>query len=306
MLDIAQNTVDGIMVGSAYALLAIGFTLIFGVMRRLNLAYGPAIMVGLFAGVAVHEIWQRSLIEVAVATVVGSVIAGAYVERLCFSSLRRGAVLAPMVASFAIWMQLEEAITLAFPGRTYSFPTLLDSGTLYLGSLSIRGTHLVMFAAAIGIMLALNFLLYKTRFGIALRSVSTDPDAARHIGLNVGATIIWAFVLASIIGGIGGFLIVGAEGTITPKFGLWATIKGLIAMMLGGIGSVAGAVIGGFFLGIVEANATWYLGAEFRDLVAYVLLLVFLVLRPGGLLGRRHAALLDQTTSLEFAERSAA
>lgn len=295
MLDIAQNTADGIMVGSAYALLAIGFTLIFGVMRRLNLAYGPAIMVGLFAGVFVHETWRLGLVEVAAATIVGSVVAGAYVERICFGSLRRGAVLAPMVASFAIWMQLEEAVTLVFPGRTYSFPALIDGGAIEIGPLTFRSTYLAMFGCALIIMAGLNLLLHKTRFGLALRSVSTNPDAARHIGLNVGATIFWAFVLASIIGGIGGFLAVGAEGTITPKFGLWATIKGLIAMMLGGVGSVAGAVVGGFLLGIVEANATWYLGAEFRDIVAYLLLLAFLVLRPGGLLGRRHAASLDQT-----------
>lgn len=284
MLDFLQNTVDGLMFGSSYALLAIGFTLIFGVMRRLNLSYGPAIMVGVFAGTFVYMTWQGGLVEVAIATILGSVVAGMYVERLCFGAHRRGAVLAPMVASFAIWMQLEEATILVFPGRTYAFPPIAATGMLEIGPISLRTTYLVMFLAALLLILLLNLLLYRTRFGLALRAVSENGEAARHLGLNVTATVVGAFLLASIIGGAAGFLIAGAEGTVTPKLGLWATMKGMIAMMLGGMGSVAGAVAGGLLLGVVEAHGVWYLGTEYRDLAAFILLLVFLVVRPGGLL----------------------
>ena len=122
IVDFIQNTLDGIFVGSSYSLLAIGFTLIFGVMRRLNLAYGPSIMLGIFAGTLLHVEFEAGLLAVAAATLVGAVLAGLYVERVCFWAIRRGAALASMVSTFAIWMQLEEIVTVFFPERTYPFP----------------------------------------------------------------------------------------------------------------------------------------------------------------------------------------
>ena len=127
------------MIGSSYALLAIGFTLIFGVMRRLNLSYGPSIMLGAFCGTFVYLEFQAGHLLVAVATVVGAVVAGIYIERLCFWAIRQGAALASMVSSFAIWMQLEELITLLFPERTYRFPPLAESVSIDLGPFFFQG-----------------------------------------------------------------------------------------------------------------------------------------------------------------------
>jgi len=289
MIDFIQNSVDGIMIGSRYALLAIGFTLIFGVMRRLNLSYGPSIMIGVFVGTFIFIEFKAGWMAVAAATLVGAVIAGIYVERLCFWAIRQGAALASMVSSFAIWMQLEEFVTLSFPDRTYPFPPLTGDVPLKIAGISIQLSYLVMFAMATTLMLALNLALYRTRFGLAVRAVSENPVAARFMGINTSRVIFFAFVVASALGGFAGFLIAANEQQVTPLFGLWATFKGLIAMMLGGMGSVPGAILGGFLLGVIERQATWYLGAEFRDLVAYGLLFVFLAFRPGGLLGQRLA-----------------
>lgn len=287
MIDFVQNCLDGIMIGSAYALLALGFTLIFGVLKRLNLSYGPSIMAGAFIGTALFLNVNAGTLQVAVATVLGAVLVGAYIERLCFWAIRRGAAVASMVSSFAIWMQIEEAVTLAFPDRTYAFPGILEDGAIFLGPFFLRGSNLIMLGIAIVCMLGLYALLRRTHFGLCVRAVSEDPDAARVAGVNIARVTFLAFALASALGGVAGFLIISSEQQITPLFGLWATFKGLIAMMLGGMGSIPGAVIGGLLLGVIETNALWYLGVEYRDLVAYALLFAFLILRPGGLMAQR-------------------
>ncbi len=286
MVDFIQNCLDGVMLGSSYALLAIGFTLIFGVMRRLNLSYGPSIMLGAFVGTLVYLEFQAGGLVVAGATVIGAIIAGMYVERLCFWAIRQGAAVASMVSSFAVWMQLEELVTVVFPERTYPFPPLTTAQPIDFGPFFIKVENLIMFACAAALTVLLQYLLYHTRFGLAVRAVSENPRAAQFMGINIGAVMFWAFAVASGFGGVGAYLIVGADGQITPLFGLWATFKGLIAMMLGGMGSIPGAILGGLLLGVVETQSLWYLGTEYRDLAAYFLLFVFLVFRPGGLMGQ--------------------
>ena len=286
VVDFVQNTLDGVFVGSSYSLLAFGFTLIFGVMRRLNLSYGPSIMLGIFAGTLLYVEFEAGFVIVAAATLLGAVLAGLYVERICFWAVRRGAALASMVSSFAIWMQLEEIVTVIFPDRTYPFPPLAEF-SLELGPFFVRGDHLVMFGCAAAITLLLHSLLYRTRFGLALRAVSRNPMAAAFVGINTGLVLFSAFALASAVGGIAGYLIAAADQQITPFFGLWATFKGLIAMTLGGMGSIPGAIAGGLLLGIIEAHSGWYLGTEYRDLTAYAVLFAFLVFRPGGLFAQR-------------------
>ena len=285
MVDFIQNCLDGAMLGSAYALLAIGFTLIFGVMRRLNLSYGPSIMLGAFVGTLLYLEFQAGSVVVAIATVLGAVAAGMYVERLCFWAIRQGAAVASMVSSFAVWMQLEEVVTVVFPERTYAFPPLTTADPFYFGPFFLKLEYVIMFACAALLTVAVHLVLYRTRFGLAVRAISENPHAARFMGINIGAVMFWAFAAASGLGGFAAYLIVGADGQITPMFGLWATVKGMIAMMLGGMGSIPGAILGGLLLGVVEANSLWYLGAEYRDLAAYFLLFAFLVFRPGGLLG---------------------
>jgi branched-subunit amino acid ABC-type transport system permease component len=289
MIDAIQSTLDGLMVGGGYALLALGFTLIFGVMRRLNLAYGPTIMVGAYLGTALHLELGAGLLAAGAAVLAGSVVAGLYVERLCFAPLR-GAAVASMVSSFAIWMQLEELAVLALPRHTYAFPALAPGPPLPLGPFLVRPDHLAMLAAAILLTGALLVLLHRSRFGLGLRAVIEDPVAAALCGIEVRRLTLAAFALASAIGGIAGLLVVAADAQVTPMLGMWTTLKGLIATMLGGLGSIPGALIGGLLLGVVEAHSQWHLGPQGRDLVAYFLLFALLVLRPRGLVGQRPAA----------------
>jgi branched-chain amino acid transport system permease protein len=285
MIDFAQNSIDGIMIGSSYGLLALGFTLIFGVMRRLNLSYGPSIMVGAYLGTLLYLNFAAGPIAVAVVTVLGAVLAGIYVERLCFAPMAAGAGIASMVSSFAIWMQLEQAAILLLPRHSYPFPPLTTGAPLALGPFLLRADHLIMLACALGLSAGVQLLLYRSRYGLALRAIIGNPVAAHLVGINVKTAVRLAFAVASAIGGIAGYLALATDQQITPMFGMWATFKGLIAMMIGGLGSIPGAILGGLLLGVLEAHSQSYFGPQVRDLAAYMLLFVCLVLRPGGLLG---------------------
>ena len=300
MIDVIQNTLDGLSIGSSYALLALGFTLIFGVLRRANLSYGPAIMFGAYAATWVSLQFHASLLVLAVVTVAGSVVAGAYVERLCFarhravraSAFASAAAIASMVASFALWMQLEELATLVLPRHLYSFPPMYSGGPVELGPVTLRVEYLVMLGCAVFICAGVHALLYRTRFGLAVRAVVDSLEAARCTGINVASVFIRVFALASAIGGVAGYLIVATHEQVTPMLGMWSTLKGMIAMMLGGLGSLPGAVAGGLLLGLIEAHTQWFLGPQYRDLLAYLILFVCLWLRPAGLFfpARRDAA----------------
>lgn len=299
LADLAQNTLDGLGAGASYAVLALGFTLVFGVLRLANLAYGPAIMLGAYAATWVSLHVPGGLLALAAITVGGSVAAGAYVERVCFAPHRRahgegsgqpGSVaMAAMVASFAVWMQFEEAATLALPNHLYAFPPLTSRPALSLGPLALRVETPIALGVAAAVCAALWWMLHRTRFGLAVRAVIERPAAAGLAGIDVSRVSVAVFAVASAVGGVGGFLVAATHGQVTPHLGMWTTLKGMLAMMIGGLGSLPGAVAGGVVLGVLESHSQWYLGPQARDLTAYLLLFALLAWRSRGLLpAQRH------------------
>jgi len=281
-----QTTIDGLMQGASYALLALGFTLMFGVLRRLNLAYGAMLMLGAYAAAWLHARIGIGLLPVALVTIAVAVAAGLYVERLCFAPLKGAAPIASLVSSFAIWMQLEEAATLLLPSHSAPYPALLDTDSLPLGPLLLRSDRLAALAVAVAAALLLWWWLRQSRSGLAVRVLAEEPKAALYLGVDVPSTIRLVFAIACLIGGLAAVLILAGDHQVTAMFGMWATTKGLIATMLGGLGSVPGALLGGLLLGVVEAHVQVLGGPQARDLAAYLLLFVLLVARPGGLLGQ--------------------
>ena len=227
MVDFIQTTLDGLSIGSAYALIALGFTLVFGVMRRINLSYGPSIMLGAFAGTWIFVTLEAQPWQVAAVTIVGTILVGMYVERLCFWAIRKDAAVASMVSSFVIWMQLEEFATILLPGRTYPFPKLFSAGGFEVGPYFLRMEHVTTLAAAVIVLVLLRLLLFRTRFGLALRAVSENPEAAAYMGIRPGQVIFRAFMLVSLIGGVAGYLLLASDQQVTPYFGLWGDIQGI-------------------------------------------------------------------------------
>ncbi|MFC5472484.1 branched-chain amino acid ABC transporter permease [Paraherbaspirillum soli] len=284
-----QHTIDGLARGASYALLALGFTLVFGVLRRVNLAYGASIMLGIYLAIWIAQRWHIGLLLLAPAVMAVTMAAGVYVERLCFaphaqlSRHNQRAAVTSMAASFAVWMQLEELATLLLPRHTYAFPSPFDLTVAATGALAVRLEHLVALAAAAGVALGLWALLYRTRFGLAVRAMIDSRPAAACIGINVPRISALIFALASALGGAAGYLIVSIDGQVTPMFAMWATLKGMIAAMLGGLGSLPGALAGGLMLGLLETYSQSLFGPQYRDLCGYGLLFAVLCLCPAGL-----------------------
>jgi branched-subunit amino acid ABC-type transport system permease component len=211
---------------------------------------------------------------VLLATVGGAVLAGVYVERLSFRALAHQAPVVSMISSFAVSMQLQELVALTAPTRTMAYPAPAWLPAVALGPVLLRSDALFMWAGATALLLVLFGLLYRTRPGRAIRAMADSPETASLMGVNVPAMGALAFLVASAVGGVGGALIAASHQQVTPYFGLWATVKGLTAMLLGGAGSLPGAVAGGLLLGVVETESLWLLGGQFRDLAAYALLFV--------------------------------
>jgi branched-chain amino acid transport system permease protein len=292
-----QTLIDGLSAGAAYALLGVGFTLMFGVMRRLNLSYGATLMFGGYLGALLAAKAGNTLppgalaLLAAIVTVAGAALAGLYVERLCFAPLRGRSGVAAMVSSFAVWMQIEELSSWLLPKHTNPYPDPFDLAPIEVAGLTLRPEHLLTFGVAALVALLLHRLLMASRFGLALRTLSDSEAAAQAVGIDARRVTLLAFLLASALGGIGAWLVLTADQQVTPMFGMWSTMKGLIAMMLGGLGSIPGAVVGGLLLGLVEASGQALFGPQVRELLAYGLLFLVLIARPGGLYGRAVADL---------------
>lgn len=279
MIDFIQNCLDGVAVGALYAMLAVAFTVIFGALRRPNLAFGPAIMFGVYAAVWLRLETGAALPLLLLTAVGGSVLAGLYVERLCFAPHRSAPAATSMVASFAVWMQLEELATVLLPGHVYAFPTLHEGAVWRAGPLHLHAESVIVLCAAVASCAGIWVFLHRTRLGLRARAFVDNPRGAACCGISIGPVSIAVFALASAIGGVAGFLVASVHGQVTPMLGLWATLKGLLAMMLGGFGSLPGAILGGLGLGLLEAHAQWYLGPQQRDLLVYLLVFTLLALR---------------------------
>ncbi|MGQ0652446.1 MAG: branched-chain amino acid ABC transporter permease [Betaproteobacteria bacterium] len=280
-----QNSIDGLGIGASYALLALGFTLVFGVLRRVNLAYGATVMIGLYGALWLHERFQLPVLAMAAAVVVIALLAGFYVERLCFAPHVGRAALVPMAATFAVWMQFEEAATLLVPRHAAAFPSPYEASEGVLDVFGVRAEQAVAVVATLALAAAVWILLYRTRFGLAARVTVDSERAAACIGVPVRRVGAATFALASALGAVAGYLIVLIHGQITPMFAMWATLKGMLAAMLGGLGSLAGAIAGGFALGVLEAHGQSLAGPQYRDLIGYALLFCVLCLYPAGLSG---------------------
>lgn len=289
LFDIVQQALNGLMYGSSYALIALGFTLMWGVMRRVNLAYGPTAIVGAYIGLWASSTLEAPILLVFVASVLGSVAMGVFVELFSFRLLKGAPERAHLMSTIGMLILLEEAIVRVTAAMPFSFPNPLELTSVHLGPFYLRGDLLALLGAGLFSTLAFSFLVYRTRFGRAVRAVSENIPAARLLGVSVARISSFTFIATSALGGGTGFFVAMVIGALKPDLGSIITIKGLVAMVLGGFGSIPGAVLGGLLLGVVEFQAMWFLGVGYRDLFAYLLLFAFLVFRPSGLLGEEPA-----------------
>ena len=299
MIELLQTTLDGLLDGSAYALVGLGLALSFGTLRRLNLAYGAGAMLAAYVGAWLHHKHQLPMVAVALAVVATAVLVGLYVERLCFTATTHaapdsnvghaalplaghdGREVVALASTFAVWMQLEQLAVNLLPRHLNPFPSLAASTEWAIGGLVLRPDRAALAVLAVVLTLALAAYLRGTRGGLAWRAVADRRIAAHLVGMPVAGVQRLAFAAACALSGVAAFAVLAIDGQVTPMFGMWVLVKGLVAAMLGGLGSIGGVLVGGWVLGLVEAHAQTLFGALGREFATWALLLAVLIWRGG-------------------------
>ena len=288
-----ESLLDGLLYGFSYALIGIGFTFIFGLMQKFNLAYGPTAIAGAYLGLALHRLTNggASMYALFVVAVVGAAIIGWAVHLLCFRFLPKDHELAPLMSSMGMLILIEEIMVHFTDGQPFEYPNPIIYAAFELadGDIIIRHDYLLLAAMALVVLGILYYLIFHTPLGLATRAISQQPVAAELCGVTTEKINATVFVTASAIGGATGFMMAMTIGTIIPGLASVMTVKGLVVAVFGGVGSIPGAVLAGLLLGALEAESSYLFGATIRDIVAYLVLFAVLMLRPAGLLGKQSA-----------------
>ncbi len=281
LLDLMQSVFDGVMFGTIYALIGIGFTLIFGVMHKINLSYAAASIGAAYLSLIVVKIVPSPVVYL-VATLMGGGL-GALIYFICFRFVPLDKPLATLMSTVGMLLLLEETIVHATDGMPLNYPALFSGANFEIGPFMIRGDLLFVFALGCLAMVGLTLLLKRTRLGLATRAVAQQPIAARLCGMSVDGTNASTFVIAGLLGGTAGAMAGAAIGVLSPLLSLPLTVKGLVVTVIGGLGSIPGAIVAGLIVGGAENLFQFLRGVSERDIYVMLLLFVFLVFRPGGL-----------------------
>ncbi|CAM1381469.1 branched-chain amino acid ABC transporter permease [Fretibacterium fastidiosum] len=279
--------ISGISLGSIYAIIALGYTMVYGIAKMLNFAHGDVIMVGAYVCFyAVARYQLPAVAGVALAMFVCTIL-GIVVERLAYKPLRQAPSLAVLITAIGVSYFLQNSALLLWTSNPKIFPSVVGKGTLkfFGGQLSISYVTIVTVVTCVVIMLALTWFTGRTRMGKAMRACSEDKGAAQLMGINVDATISMTFAIGSGLAAVAGALLCSAYPTLMPTTGSMPGIKAFTAAVFGGIGSIPGALFGGLLLGVIEIFAKAYISTQLSDAVVFAVLIVVLLVKPAGLLG---------------------
>ncbi len=286
-MEFLSYLISGVSLGSVYAIIALGYTMVYGIAKMLNFAHGDVIMVGGYMSLFAMTLlglpgWAAVLAAMAVCTVLGVVIEG-----FAYRPLRQASSLAVLITAIGVSYFLQNAAQLLFGVNPRSYiPVVSGAVNLFGGRLSISMVSLVTVAACIVIMIALTLFTAKTKLGKAMRACSEDKGAAQLMGINVNRTISVTFAIGSALAAVAGVLLCSSYPTLMPTTGSMPGIKAFTAAVFGGIGSIPGAFLGGILLGIIESFAKAYISTQLANSIVFAVLIVVLLVRPAGLLGK--------------------
>ncbi|GHU50226.1 branched-chain amino acid ABC transporter permease [Clostridia bacterium] len=290
-----QQLVNGISLGSIYALIALGYTMVYGIIKLINFAHGDVYMLGAYIGYALTTYAGFSFFPAILIAMVSCGILGICIERVAYKPLRNSPRITLLITAIGVSLLLEYVL-MYFVGarvRAYPNPPIIPNDVIHLGentnlpiNVVINTQQLVIIATTIILMVILQFIVMKTKRGKAMRAVSTDMDAAQLMGIDVDQTISFTFLLGAALAGAAGVLVGVYYGSINPLMGIMPGLKAFIAAVFGGIGSIPGAMIGGYAIGIIETFVMGYGNSLYRDAAVFVILILILIIKPTGLLGK--------------------
>lgn len=286
-MEFLSYLISGISLGSVYAIIALGYTMVYGIAKMLNFAHGDVIMIGgyiSFSAVTYLGLpgWLSALLAMAVCTVLGILV-----ERLAYKPLRSAPSLAVLITAIGVSYLLQNAALLIWKAAPKVYPPVIEGNLmLFDGKLSVTYASLLTMGACIVIMILLTLFTSKSKMGKAMRACSEDQGAAQLMGINVNATISTTFAIGSALAGLAGVLLCTSYPTLQPTTGSMPGIKAFTAAVFGGIGSIPGAFLGGLLLGIIEAMAKAYISTSLANTIVFAVLIVVLLVKPAGLLGR--------------------
>lgn len=281
-----QQLINGLILGSVYALLALGYTMVYGIIKLINFAHGDIYMMGAFIGYFLITKYHMNFFVALVLTMVLTAILGVVIEFLAYRPLRNSTRIAALITAIGVSFFLEYSMVRLVGANKHAFPQTLTTVKYNLGPVSVTNVQLIILGVSIFLMLALQFIVQKTKMGKAMRAVSVDSDAAQLMGINVNSTISFTFALGSALAGAGGVLIGLYYNSVDPLMGMVPGIKAFVAAVLGGIGIIPGAAVGGFMIGLLETFSVSIGLASYKDAVVYAVLIIILLVRPAGILGK--------------------
>ena len=289
MISFLSHMVNGLSLGSVYAIIALGYSMVYGIAKMLNFAHGDIIMVGAYIAFCVMQYLGLPSIVAVLAAMVVCTLLGVFIERLAYKPLRQATSLAVLITAIGMSYLLQNAALLIWGANPKVFPSVvtIPSIQLFNGQLKITGETIVTVLANVVIMIALTLFTGKTQMGKAMRAVSEDKGAAELMGINVNLTISVTFAIGSALAAIAGVLLCSSYPALMPTTGSMPGIKAFTAAVFGGIGSIPGALVGGVLLGVIEILGKAYVSTELADALVFAVLIVVLLVKPAGLLGKK-------------------
>lgn len=281
--------INGISLGSVYAIIALGYTMVYGIAKMLNFAHGDVIMIGGYMAFCSTSYLGWPVVPSVLFSIIVCTILGILIERLAYKPLREASSLAVLITAIGVSYFLQNAALLIWSSNPKAFPTMVKIPNLIIGDIQISSVAIVTIIACVIIMIVLTLFTTRTRLGKAMRAVSEDKGAAQLMGINVNATISMTFAIGSGLAAIAGVLLCSAYPTLMPTTGAMPGIKAFTAAVFGGIGSIPGAMLGGILLGIIEIFAKAYISTQLSDAIVFAVLIIVLIVKPTGLLGRKMA-----------------
>ncbi len=283
---LVQQLVNGLILGSTYALIALGYTMVYGIIELINFAHGEIYMFGAFAGLILVTVLHVPFYLAFFLAMVLAALLGITVEYLAYRPLRRSSRLAALISAIGASIFLSNLAQFIWGTKPYNFPSPFEPKVYQTGLFIISRVEIIILFSSIFLMIALTFFVQKTKTGKAMRATAQDKDTASLMGININRIVTITFAIGSALGAAAGVMVGIYFRTVTPTMGLMPGLKGFVAAVLGGIGIIPGAMLGGILLGIAEVMGAAYISSQYRDAVAFALLIVILLFKPAGLLGR--------------------